>query len=48
MYAHHAAGLWRRGAMVGYTSAGAGVSVVPVRFNTRGEVTLITLRRAPG
>lgn len=43
-----AAGLWRRGAMVGYTSAGAGVSVVPVRFNTRGEVTLITLRRASG
>ncbi|MFQ5958604.1 MAG: metallophosphoesterase [Alphaproteobacteria bacterium] len=41
-----AAGLWRCGDMVGYTSAGAGVSILPVRFNTRGEVTLITLRRA--
>ncbi len=42
----YAAGPWRCGAMAGYTSRGIGVSLVPVRFNTRGEVTLITLRRA--
>jgi hypothetical protein len=41
----HAAGLWRHGAMVGYTGRGVGVSGLPVRFNSRGEVTLITLRR---
>lgn len=41
----YAAGLWRHGAMVGYTSCGIGISGLPVRFNTRGEVTLITLRR---
>jgi len=39
------AGLWRRGGMTGYTSRGAGVSGVPARFFSRGEVTLITLRR---
>lgn len=43
---HAAAGLWRQGRMVGYTSAGLGVSEPSVRFNCRGEVTLITLRRA--
>ncbi|MEO7158080.1 MAG: metallophosphoesterase, partial [Vicinamibacterales bacterium] len=41
-----AAGLWRQGRMIGYTSAGLGVSVPAVRFNCRGEVTIITLRRA--
>ena len=41
----HARGAWRHGAMQGYTSPGAGVSLVPIRFNTRGEVTLITLKR---
>ncbi len=40
----YASGLWRHGAMVGYTSRGVGVSGLPVRFNTRGEVALITLR----
>ncbi|MGE3931697.1 MAG: metallophosphoesterase [Rhodospirillaceae bacterium] len=40
------AGLWQCGPMVGYTSAGAGVSCLPVRFNSRGEATLFTLRRA--
>lgn len=42
----YAAGLWRHGAMTGYTSRGVGVSGLPVRFNSRGELTLITLRRA--
>lgn len=41
-----ARGLWRLGEMQGYTSAGVGVSALPVRFNSRGEVVLITLRRA--
>jgi uncharacterized protein len=39
-------GLWRRGKMRGYTSTGVGVSGLPVRFNSRGEVALITLRSA--
>jgi hypothetical protein len=43
---HAATGLWRQGCMTGYTSAGLGVSEPPVRFNCRGEVTIITLRRA--
>lgn len=41
-----AAGLWREGGMLGYTSRGAGVSGLPVRFNCPGEAALITLRRA--
>jgi predicted MPP superfamily phosphohydrolase len=47
LHAHHAyaAGTWQHGAMVGYTSAGAGVSGAPLRFDTRGEVAVITLRR---
>ncbi len=40
----YASGLWRHGAMTGYTTTGIGVSGLPVRFNTRGEVVLITLR----
>ena len=44
----YAAGLWRHGDMVGYTSRGVGVSGLPVRFNSRGEMTLITLRRGGG
>jgi len=39
------AGRWRVGQMQGYTSAGAGVSKLPVRFNCRGEIARITLRR---
>lgn len=48
MFRHRAlaSGLWRFDRMVGYTTTGVGVSVVPVRFNTRGEVASITLRRA--
>jgi predicted MPP superfamily phosphohydrolase len=30
--------------MIGYTSCGLGVSPPAVRFNCRGEVTVITLR----
>lgn len=40
-------GRWDYEGMQGYTSAGAGVSGVPVRFNCRGEVTVVTLRRCP-
>lgn len=44
-----ARGLWRHGDMQGYTSTGVGVSGLPVRFNSRGEVVLITLRSgSPG
>jgi len=43
-YRRYARGLWRHGGMQGYTSTGVGVSGLPVRFNTRGEVALITLR----
>ena len=43
-YRRYASGLWRHGDMRGYTSTGIGVSGLPVRFNTRGEVVLITLR----
>ena len=38
------AGLWRQGAMWGYTSSGAGVAKPPVRFNCQGEVTEFLLR----
>jgi len=43
---HATSGLWRQGRMIGYTSRGVGVSDLPLRFNTRGEVVVITLRRA--
>jgi predicted MPP superfamily phosphohydrolase len=39
-------GEWRYGNMIGYTSRGLGVSDVPLRFNCRGEITLITLHRS--
>jgi len=45
---HLARGLWRQGEMVGYTSAGLGTSILPLRFNNRGEVVHITLRRGAG
>jgi predicted MPP superfamily phosphohydrolase len=38
-------GRWQQDDMHGFTSRGAGTSGLPVRFFTRGEVTLITLRR---
>ena len=40
-----AAGAWRHGEMAGYTSVGTGSSVVPVRFNSRPEITLHRLER---
>lgn len=40
-----AKGRWRCGDMQGYTSEGLGVSGAPLRFNSRGEVARITLRR---
>lgn len=39
------AGAWRHADMAGYTSVGAGSSVVPVRFNNRPEITLHRLAR---
>lgn len=40
-------GKWNYKGMPGYTSGGAGVSGVPVRFNSKGEVTIIRLERKP-
>ena len=37
-------GLWKLGNMTGYTSRGAGVSGMPVRFNCPAEVTIIKLQ----
>jgi len=42
---HLAAGLWQHKTMTGYTSNGVGVSGLPVRYNTRGEISLITLKK---
>jgi predicted MPP superfamily phosphohydrolase len=39
------AGSWRHGEMAGYTSVGAGTSLLPVRLNCPPEITLHTLRR---
>ena len=39
------AGAWKHHAMDGYTSVGAGSSVVPVRFNCSPEITLHTLKK---
>jgi predicted MPP superfamily phosphohydrolase len=39
-----ASGPWRCGEMIGYTSRGLGTSGLPVRFFSRGEIALITLR----
>ena len=41
------AGPWRHHDMIGYTSVGAGSSVVPVRFNCPPEITLHRLCRSP-
>lgn len=38
-------GVWRHRDMVGITNGGAGTSGIPVRFNTRGEVLILRLRR---
>jgi len=39
-----ASGLWRLKGLVGYTNRGAGTVVLPVRFFSRGEIAVITLR----
>jgi uncharacterized protein len=38
-------GLWRQGAMQGYTSRGLGTAWPPLRHNCPGEMTRITLRK---
>jgi predicted MPP superfamily phosphohydrolase len=38
-------GHWRHGDMQGVTSAGAGTSGIPVRFNTESEIVALRLRR---
>jgi predicted MPP superfamily phosphohydrolase len=38
-------GQWQHGQMIGYTTNGAGVTTIPVRYNCPAEITLITLRR---
>jgi predicted MPP superfamily phosphohydrolase len=40
------AGPWRHKQMLGYTSVGAGASIVEVRLNCPPEITLHVLRRA--
>ena len=40
----YAQGLWHYRQMTGYTSTGCGVSGIPVRFFSQGEITLFTLR----
>jgi predicted MPP superfamily phosphohydrolase len=40
------AGAWRHGDLVGYTSVGAGTSLLPVRLNCPPEITLHNLRQA--
>jgi len=39
-------GEWNYEGMKGYTSSGAGVSGIPVRFGCRGEVVFITLKKS--
>jgi len=39
------AGMWRHAGMTGYTSVGAGTSLMPVRLNCPPEISLHTLRR---
>jgi uncharacterized protein len=39
------AGAWKHHEMIGYTSVGAGSSIVPVRINSRPEITLHRLQQ---
>jgi predicted MPP superfamily phosphohydrolase len=41
----YSVGRWSRGKLQGYTSSGAGVSGLSVRFFTESEIAVITLRR---
>lgn len=43
---HAGVGIWSEGGMIGYTTRGLGVGDVPLRFNCRGEISLITLLRS--
>ena len=43
---HMGSGPWKYRDMIGYTSVGAGSSVVPVRYNCPPEITLHCLRQA--
>ena len=38
-------GVWQHGRMLGYTSAGVGCSLLPVRYNCPPEIALIELIR---
>jgi predicted MPP superfamily phosphohydrolase len=38
-------GVWSYRGMQGVTNVGAGTSGIPVRFNTQGEIVILTLRR---
>ncbi len=40
-------GVWSHGSMMGYTSSGVGVSGIPVRFASKGEVVRIVLKKGP-
>jgi predicted MPP superfamily phosphohydrolase len=40
-------GRWAHGALQGYTSAGVGASLLPVRYNCPSEIVVIELRRTP-
>jgi hypothetical protein len=40
-------GVWTYREMTGVTSCGVGTSGIPVRFNTRGEILVLRLRRGP-
>lgn len=42
---HLSQGLWSHGRLTGYTSTGASTSAIPIRFYSRGEITLFTLKR---
>ncbi len=43
----YAYGRWSHGALQGYTSAGVGASLLPVRYNCPPELVAIELRRSP-
>lgn len=43
-----ARGVWRSGAMRGYTTTGLGISALPIRFNCPPEVALLELRGVNG
>jgi predicted MPP superfamily phosphohydrolase len=45
---HMGSGAWKYHDMIGYTSVGAGSSIVPVRFNCPPEITLHRLRLGVG